>query len=95
MTLVEIDTYLESKISKNPEYIVFTFYELRIKLNFSSEETLNFLHIVRTKLENNNYKINYKIYTSGQAYTYKDKKNRVNDNELLIAVKEQNKNARK
>jgi hypothetical protein len=91
MTLVEIDTYLESKISKNPEYIVFTFYELRIKLNFSSEETLNFLHLVRTKLENNNYK----IYTSGQAYTYKDKKNRVNDNELLIAVKEQNKNARK
>lgn len=85
MTLVEIDEYLESKISKNPEYIVFTFYELRIRLNLSFEESLNFLHLVRTKLENNNYK----IYTSGQVYTYKGKKNKVNDNELLIAVKKQ------
>lgn len=85
MTLVEIDAYLESKISKKPEYIVFTFYELRIRLNLSFEESLNFLHLVRTKLENNNYK----IYTSGQVYTYKGKKNKVNDNELLIAVKKQ------
>ena len=38
-------------------YIVFTYYELRVKLNLSSEESLNFLHLVSTKLQNNNYKI--------------------------------------
>lgn len=91
MTLLEIDEYLENKISQNSNYIVFTFYEVRIKLNLSSKESINFLHLVRTKLENNNYK----IYTPGQIYTYNDKKCKVNDNELLIAVKEQNKNARK
>lgn len=91
MTLAQIDTYLENKISQNPEYIVFTFYEVRIKLNLSSEESLSFLHLVRTKLENNNYK----IYTPGQVYTYKGRKNNVKDNELLVAIKEQDKNARK
>lgn len=91
MTLAQIDTYLENKISQNPEYIVFTFYEVRIKLNLSSEESLSFLHLVRTKLENNNYK----IYTPGQVYTYKGRKNNAKDNELLVAIKEQDKNARK
>ena len=86
MTLAPIDTYLENKISQNPEYIVFTFYEVRIKLNLSSEESLSFLHLVRTKLENNNYK----IYTPGQFYTYKGRKNNVKDNELLVAILEKN-----
>ena len=91
MTLLEIDTYLENKISQNPNYIVFTFYELRIKLNLSSDETLNFLHLVRTKLENNNYK----IYVTNQTYTYKSEKCRVKENELLVAIKELNQNGTK
>ena len=64
MTLQEIDQYLENKLKNNENIIEFTFYELRLKLNLSTEETYNFLHLVSTKLENNNYK----IYRTGQEY---------------------------
>lgn len=70
MSLQQIDLYLNDKLKENNNYIVFTFYELRVKLNLTSEEKLNFLHLIATKLENNNYKI-YKI---GQNYIYEGKK---------------------
>ena len=66
MSLQQIDIYLENKLKQNKKYIVFTFYELRVKLNLSSEETYNFLHLVSTKLENNNYN----TYRTGQKYYY-------------------------
>ena len=83
MNLQEIDAYLENKIKQNRNFIVFTFYELRVKLNLSSEQTLNFLHLVSTKLENNNYK----IYRTGQEYYYKEKQ-KVEENQLMVAIKE-------
>lgn len=83
MNICQIDQYLESKIEQNSEYIIFTYYEMRVSLNLSSEETYNFLHLVSTKLTNNNYK----VYRTGQEYNYKGKK-KVKDNELLIAIKE-------
>lgn len=82
MTLQEIDNYIEKKIKHNKNQIIFTFYELRIKLNLSSEETYNFLHLASIKLENNNYK----IYRTGQEYFYK-RKLKVEDNQLMIAIK--------
>lgn len=83
MSLQQIDIYLENKLKQNKKYIVFTFYELRVKLNLSSEETYNFLHLVSTKLENNNYK----IYRTGQKYENEGRKYRVEDNQLLVAIK--------
>ena len=82
MTLQEIDQYLENKLKSNENIIEFTFYELRLKLNLSTEETYNFLHLVSTKLENNNYK----IYRTGQEYFYGEKK-KVEDNQLMVAIK--------
>ncbi len=70
MSLQQIDLYLNDKLKENNNYIVFTFYELRVKLNLTSEEKLNFLHLIATKLENNNYK----IYRTGQNYIYEGKK---------------------
>ena len=70
MNLQQIDMYLENKLKQNKNCVIFTFYELRVKLNLSTEETYNFLHLVSTKLENNNYK----IYRTGQEYFYKEKK---------------------
>lgn len=84
MSLQQIDIYLENKLKQNKNYIVFTFYELRVRLNLSSEETYNFLHLVSTKLENNNYK----IYRTGQEYENEGQKYRVEDNQLLVALKE-------
>ncbi len=83
MNLQQIDDYLEKKISQNSEYIVFTYYEMRVSLNLSAEATYNFLHLVSTKLQNNNYK----VYRTGQEYNYKGKE-KVKENELLVAIKE-------
>lgn len=84
MNLQEIDLYLEDKLKQNRNFVIFTFYELRVKLNLSSEQMYNFLHLVSTKLENNNYQ----IYRTGQEYFYREKL-RVEDNQLLVAIKEQ------
>lgn len=84
MNLQEIDLYLENKLKQNRNCVIFTFYELRVKLNLSSEQMYNFLHLVSTKLENNNYQ----IYRTGQEYFYREKL-RVEDNQLLVAIKEQ------
>lgn len=83
MTLREVDDYLEEKIKQDENHIVFTFYELRIKLDLSEEEAQEFLRLVSTKLENTSYK----VYKTGQEYEYKLKKVKVKDNELLVAVK--------
>lgn len=83
MNLQEIDLYLENNLKQNKKCVIFTFYELRVKLNLSSEETYNFLHLVSTKLENNNYK----IYRTGQEYFYKEKL-KVEENQLMVAIKE-------
>lgn len=88
MSLQQIDLYLENKLKKNENFIVFTFYELRVKLNLSSEETLNFLHLVSTKLQNNNYK----IYRTGQEYIYEGQTNKVENNQLLVAIKQRGEN---
>ena len=81
LNLQQIDMYLENKLKQDKKCIIFTFYELRVKLDLTSEETYNFLHLVSTKLENNNYK----IYRTGQEYFYQGKK-KVEDNQLMVAV---------
>ena len=81
LNLQQIDMYLENKLKQDKKCIIFTFYELRVKLDLTSEETYNFLHLVSTKLENNNYK----IYRTGQEYFYQEKK-KVEDNQLMVAV---------
>jgi len=86
LNLQQIDMYLENKLKQNKNCVVFTFYELRVKLDLTSEETYNFLHLVSTKLENNNYK----IYRTGQEYFYQGK-NKVGDNQLMVAIKEEEK----
>ena len=50
LNLQQIDMYLENKLKQNKNCVIFTFYELRVKLDLTSEETYNFLHLVRTKL---------------------------------------------
>jgi len=84
VTLQQIDNYLENKLKRENNYIVFTFYEVRVKLNLKLDESLNFLHLVGTKLEN----LGYSVYRTGQEYFYKGKK-RVEENQLMVAIKEE------
>ena len=79
-----IERTLEEKMSKNADYIRYTFYELRVKQNLSEQETDRFLALIRTKLQNDNYK----VYFTGTRFEYKDAKMQVQDNGLMIAIKE-------
>lgn len=78
-----IETTLKEKINQNANFIRYSFYEIRVKYNLSEEDTDRFLYLVRTKLENENYK----VYFTGSKFEYKDTRMMVQDNELLIAVK--------
>ena len=55
-------------MNKNVDYIRYTFYELRIKYNLSEQDTDRFLDLIRTKLQNENYK----VYFTGTKFEYKD-----------------------
>ena len=79
-----IEITLKEKMNKDANYIRYTFYELRVKYNLSEEDTDRFLDLIRTKLQNENYR----VYFTGAKFEYKDAKMKVQDNELMIAVKE-------
>ena len=84
MTLKFVEDYLQSKFDKDENYIVCTFYDLRIKNNLSEEEVNQFLKLSRNKLENNGYK----VYFTGAKFSYKNANRTVQDNEIMIATKE-------
>lgn len=82
--LIEIiNKTLEEKLNKNLNYIRYSFYELRIKYNLSEDEIDRFLQLIRTKLEN----INYRVYFTNAKYEYNGIKYTVKENELMIAIK--------
>lgn len=79
-----IEITLKEKMNTDTDYIRYTFYELRVKYNLSEQDTDRFLYLIRTRLENDNYK----VYFTGSKYEFRDITMIVQDNELLIAVKE-------
>lgn len=82
-TVREVADYLDEKMEKNDKLIKCTFYELRIKKNLTQDETEQFLGFCKNRLKNNNYK----VYTTGQQYIYENETKVVQDNELLIAIR--------
>lgn len=81
-----VETSLREKIRINEDYIRYTFYELRVKYNLSEQDTDRFLDLIRTKLQNENYK----VYFTGARFEYKQARITVQPNELMIAIKEEN-----
>ena len=79
-----IENTLKDKINSNPNYIRYTFYELRIKYNLSEEDADRFLFLIRIKLENEGYK----VYFTGAKFEYSGSRITVQDNELMIAIKD-------
>lgn len=51
----------------------------------SEQDTDRFLELIRTKLQNENYK----VYFTGAVFEFKNTRIKVQDNELMIAIKEQ------
>lgn len=88
MTLQDITNYLDSKIAKNPNEIIITFYEIRVKKNLSEEKTDVFLANCKTRLEN----FGYQVFSTGERFIYNNCNRTVQDNELMIAIKEKEEN---
>ena len=78
-----IQKFIDEKMKADPNYIRCTFYEIRIKNNFTEEDTLQFLKLIRNYLENNNFN----VYFTGAKFVYKEANRTVQPNELFIAYK--------
>lgn len=85
MTPEEIIMYLNNKISENEEFIRITFFEMRVKQNLNTRDTEEFVDIAKKILKNSNYK----VYVIGEKYWYNGNCYKVEDNELIIAIKPQ------
>lgn len=80
-----IERTLYEKLEKNEEFIKYSFYEVNVKYPFKNEgERKMFLKLLKNKLINNKYK----VYLEGQRFEYNDANMMVQDNEILIAIKE-------
>ena len=82
MDLKTVDSYLNYKLDENDNYILLTFYELRVKLGLSQIDTNEFLNLSAIRLKN----IGYDVYFTGQEYDFNSEHRIVKDNELLVAI---------
>lgn len=84
MTDKFIFDYIDLKEKENPEFIRYSYYELRVKSNLTEKEIDKFLKINRDYFENKGYK----VYFTNARYEYKGMQQNVQPNELMIAFKE-------
>ncbi|MEI3395339.1 MAG: hypothetical protein V8R82_06550 [Clostridia bacterium] len=83
MTLQEITNFLDKKIDKNEKEVIISFYEVRMKMNLSKQDTDTFLSYCKTRLEN----FGYKVYFTGDEFIQNGNMRVVQSNELMIAIK--------
>ncbi len=83
MNLEELTRYIDKKIAQDENKVVIGFYELKVKRDLTDEEVLSVLSLISTRLQN----MGYKVYKSGQRYTYRQKEYIVETNELLVGIK--------
>ncbi len=78
--------YINAKMqeSEDKNFIRYTFYELRVKNNLSETELNRFFTINKNYFENNGYN----VYFTGAKFKYKNQSMIVQENELMIAIKE-------
>lgn len=84
MTTQFVENLINSKMNINQSEITFTFYELRVKHNLTEEQVDEFLALCKTRLED----LDYKVFFTGAKFTYKNANRTVQDNELMVAIKE-------
>lgn len=81
INLIEIT--LNEKMEQNENFIRYSFYEVNVKYPLKEDERNLFIKLLKTKLENNKYK----VYLEGQKFEYNNANITVQDNEMLIAIK--------
>ena len=55
-----------------------------VKNNLTEQQVNEFLRLSKIRLEN----LDYQVYFTGAKYTYKGEINKVEDNQLMVAIKE-------
>lgn len=75
---------IQKKELENPEYIRYTYYELRVKYDRSEDEVDEILEISKNYFENKNYR----VYFTGARFEYQNANRMVQPNELMIAIKD-------
>lgn len=85
MNIEFVVNYISNKLKENKNYIRYTFYELRVKNNLSEEEVDESLKINKSYLEDKGYN----VYFTGAKFVYENANRTVQDNELMIAIKEE------
>lgn len=78
-----IDNELNKKLAENDRIIIYTYYEVRIRLDLSKVDANKFLELTKIKLENTGYR----VYMSGDTYIFEEHVREVQENELLVAIK--------
>lgn len=87
MTTQFVSDYLDEKMEQNEEYIVCTFFDLRVKHNVEEKDVQKFLELSKIKLEN----LDYKVYFTGTEFLFKGDRKKVKENEYMIAIKDRDK----
>ena len=83
MTLKFIEDYINTKLNENDEYVKFTYYELKVKNNLSEPDIKMFLGLAKNKFEN----MGYNVYFIGDEYLYNGERKTVEQNEFMVAIK--------
>ena len=83
MTLKFIEDYINEKLNENDEYVRFTYYELKVKNNLNEVDIKMFLELAKNKFEN----MGYKVYFINDQYSYNGEIKKVEQNEFMVAIK--------
>lgn len=75
---------ISRKEQENAEFVKYTFYELRVKYNLTEQETNEVLRVSKDYFQNKGYK----VYFTGDRFEYQNANRMVQDNELMVAIKE-------
>ena len=78
------DKYIKEKMDVNKNIVRYSFYELRVKMDMEDAEVERVLKCSRSILES----LDYKVYFTGAKFVYENANRTVQDNELMIAIKE-------
>lgn len=77
--------FINLKEEENENYIKYSYFELKVKAGLTENEIDEVLRISRNYFENKEYR----VYFTNSEFEYQNSKRKVELNELMIAIKEE------
>lgn len=79
-----IINFIDLKERQNPNYIRYSYYELKVKYELNEKQIDEVLRVSRDYFENKDYR----VYFTNAEFEYQNARRKVESNELMIAIKE-------